>query len=437
MKRIWFLITGGIIAAAILGGSAFMWISSQRPVTENSPVVITKIAKNETDPAAFKAAYPRHFDSYMKNAQTLPAPLKYANSEKKHSKLAEYPYMTTLWNGYAFAKEYNEARGHVYTNDDVIGGNGTEGTKRIGEKTNLTCMYCKSAEVPQLLEKMGDAFFNTKLLADGNKDQFKHPISCSDCHNPETMELRITRPALTEALARRGVDVTKATQQEMRTYVCAQCHVTYFFNPNDKNRVTFPWDKGFEPEDIYAFETSDIKLTEWTHPQSGSNLIKARHPEFETFQGSVHQKAGLSCADCHMPYMKEGNTKISSHWWTSPMRTFTQSCATCHKQSEQQMKENILNIQDRTREALDRAGEANKAATLAIEKSQKAGADAKLLDEARALHREAQFYWDYVGAENSMGFHNPSKMMETLADSIDLARQAEVKAIQAEAAAKK
>lgn len=119
------------------------------------------------------------------------------------------------------------------------------------------------------------------------------------------------------------------------------------------------------------------------------------------------------------------------------MRTFTQSCATCHKQSEQQMKENILNIQDRNKEALDRAGEANKAAILAIEKAQKAGADAKLLDEARALHREAQFYWDYVGAENSMGFHNPSKMLETLADSIDLARQAEVKAIQAEAAAKK
>ncbi|HYF75549.1 MAG TPA: ammonia-forming cytochrome c nitrite reductase subunit c552 [Symbiobacteriaceae bacterium] len=430
MKRLWFLIIGGVMAAAILGGSFYMWLATQRPITENSPVVVTKIDINETDPVAFKAAYPRHFDSYMRNAEMNPPALKYASSEKKKSRLEQFPYMTTLWNGYAFAKEYNEARGHVYTNEELLGGPTTTPIKRVSAATNLTCMYCKSAEVPQLLEKMGNSFFNTKLLEGDNKAMFKHPISCSDCHNPETMELRITRPALTEALARQGKDVKQATRQEMRSLVCAQCHVEYFFNPKDNLRVTFPWDKGFEPENMYAYYQEQA-FSDWKHPQTEGNMLKAQHPEYEMFQGSAHQKAGLSCADCHMPYMKEGNTKISSHWWTSPMRTFEQSCGTCHKQSEQEMGERILHTQDRVKEALDRAGEANKAAILAIEKAKgAAGVDTKVLDEARALHREAQFYWDLASAENSMGFHNPQKFLETLADAIDLARQAELKAVQ-------
>ncbi|HLN62485.1 MAG TPA: ammonia-forming cytochrome c nitrite reductase subunit c552 [Symbiobacteriaceae bacterium] len=437
MKRIWLMVVGALVAVAALGSAAYTFIATQRPVTENVPVVVTKIDKNETDPAAFKAAYPAHYSSYMKNAEMNPPALKYASSEKKKSRLDQFPYMRTLWAGYAFSKEYNEARGHLYVLDDTIGGNGTVGTQRITAATNLTCMYCKSAEVPQLLEKMGNSFFNTKLLEGNNKAQFVHPISCSDCHNPETMELRITRPALVEAMARRGTPVEKATRQEMRSLVCAQCHVEYFFNPKDSNRVTFPWDKGFEPENIYAYY-QEQGFSDFKHAQTEGGMVKAQHPEFEMFQGSTHQAAGLSCADCHMPYMKEGTTKISSHWWTSPLRTFEQSCGTCHKQSEKEMQARVLNTQDRVKEGLDRAGEANKAAIEAIEKAKAvAGVDAKLLDEARALHREAQFYWDLASAENSMGFHNPQKFLETIADSIDLARQAELKANAAAAAAKK
>jgi len=279
--------------------------------------------------------------------------------------------------------------------------------------------------VPGLIEKMGDALYNTKLLADNNKDLFVHPISCSDCHDPQTMELRITRPALVEAMARIGRPVEKATRQEMRSLVCAQCHVEYFFNPNDANRVYFPWDKGFEPEDMYAYY-EEIGFSDWTHPQTGGGMLKAQHPEYEMFQGSAHQRAGLSCADCHMPYMTQGATKISSHWLTSPFRTFEQSCGQCHRESREEMGQRVLHTQDRIKEALDRAGIANQDAILAIEKAIAAGVDEEILNEARALHREAQFYWDLASAENSFGFHNPQKFFETIADSIDLARQAEL-----------
>jgi len=428
MNRSLSILLAAILSIGLIGGGAFYYLANKEEAAEKP--VVGAIAADETDPKAFALAYPSHYDSYMRNAEMNPPALKYASSEKKKSRLDQFPYMKVLWAGYGFSKEYNEARGHAYVLDDTMGGNGTVGTLRFNEKTNLTCMYCKSAEVPGLIEKMGDAFYNTKILENNNKALFEHPVSCSDCHNPETMELRITRPALVEAMARRGFDVKNATRQEMRSLVCAQCHVEYYFNPKDANAVTFPWDNGFEPEDMYAYYQEE-GFNDWTHPQTGGGMLKAQHPEYEMFQGSVHERAGLSCADCHMPYMKEGSTKISSHWWTSPFRTFEQSCTQCHKESKDEMGQRVLHTQDRVKEALDRAGEANKAAILAIEAAVKATGDAKLIDEARALHREAQYYWDLASAENSMGFHNPQKFMETLADSIDLARQAELKATQA------
>ncbi|MFB5082780.1 ammonia-forming cytochrome c nitrite reductase subunit c552 [Symbiobacterium thermophilum] len=422
MNRKWIIAIGAALAVVLVGVGTFTYVANKTEAVEGPAV---SISPNETDPAVFKLLYPAHYDSYMRNGEMHEPALKYASSEKKKSRLDQFPYMRTLWAGMAFSKEYNEARGHLYTLDDVVGGNGTEATQRINDKTNLTCMYCKSAQVPQLIEQMGDAFYNTKLLADNNTDLFVHPISCSDCHDPQTMELRITRPALVEAMERIGRPVENATRQEMRSLVCAQCHVEYFFNPNDANRVYFPWDKGFEPEDMYAYY-EEIGFSDWTHAQTGGGMLKAQHPEFEMFQGSVHQRAGLSCADCHMPYVTEGSTKISSHWWTSPFRTFEQSCAQCHRESQEEMAQRVLHTQDRVKEALDRAGIANQDAILAIEQAIAAGVDEEILNQARALHREAQFYWDLASAENSFGFHNPQKFLETLADSIDLARQAEL-----------
>ncbi len=57
-------------------------------------------------------------------------------------------------------------------------------------------------------------------------------------------------------------------------------------------------------------------------------------------------------------------------------------------------------------------------------------ADAALLDQARDLHRQAQFMWDFVSAENSTGFHNPEYALKILANSTNLARQAQMLAAQ-------
>lgn len=418
-RRAWVWGGGALGAAAVLVGAVLWGIGARSPVTEGA--MLTPIDPKERDPNVFGQYYPRHYDSYMKNSQILPPALRYGGADKSDN-LAKSPYMKTLWAGYGFSKEYNEDRGHVYSVQDVLE------IKRINEKSPASCIYCKSAEVPDLLEKFGDNLFQHKFTE--LKGEMKHPISCSDCHDPSTMSLRISRPAFVEAMSRRGVDVSKATRQEMRTYVCAQCHVEYYFQPGT-NKVVFPWDRGFDPENIYAYY-QEMNFTDWKNPVSGTPALKAQHPEFELFQGSTHQAAGLACADCHMPYIQEGNAKLSSHWWTSPLRTVEQSCTTCHRDSVDELKQRVLYTQDRVKDLLDRAGNANKAAIEAIAATAKLpNADAAGLDKARSLQREAQWYWDYVAADNSMGFHNPQKAMSTLGKSIELAQEARIIAIQA------
>lgn len=376
------------------------------------------LSEDETSAEVFGKHYPRHFDSFQRNRGPEASDLKEVSEfggSIPHSKLEANTDLKRLFQGSRFFFEYNEDRGHVWTLEDVTR------TKRVFEKTTATCLTCKSAQVPGLIQKLGPQYYTTPFseiikLA-------KDPISCSDCHNPKTMELRITRPAFKEAMARRGVDVDKATRQEMRSYVCGQCHVEYYFQPGTV-KLIFPWDKGFTPDEVYQYY-EEIKFKDHEHPATGTPLLKAQHPEFDMFQGSVHQSAGVACADCHMPYTKEGNVKITSHWWTSPLKTIQESCGACHRQDAEYLKGRVLYIQRKTADLQKRAGKALVEAIAAIEAASKTPrADQKLLESARQLHRQAQWYWDWVDAENSMGFHNPPLAMSTSGKAIDLAHQA-------------
>ena len=167
------------------------------------------------------------------------------------------------------------------------------------------------------------------MTFDDLKDEIVEPIGCLDCHDPKTMKLRLSRPALIDALQRQGRDLDSITNQEMRSLVCAQCHVTYYFEPETKE-ITFPWDKGIKADQILAYYDEE-GFSEWVHPDAGTGLVKPRHAEYETFMNSTHQSAGVACADCHMPYTRIGNKKISSHTWQSPLNNIEESCTTCHR----------------------------------------------------------------------------------------------------------
>lgn len=423
MKRTYWLATGGLAVLVVVLAVVALFYAKAQPTTE--PALLPSIAADETDPAVFGKYYPRHYDSYLKNSEMSNEDTVYGGSVPRDH-LAETPYQKILWAGYGFSKEYNEDRGHVYTMEDVTK------IKRVTEKTRANCLTCKSGLVPKMIEKYGQEYWNKPF-----KDLVPEAgvsISCSDCHDPKSMELRITRPSLVEAFQRQGRDITKVPQQEMRTLVCAQCHVEYYFEPG-ANKVIFPWDKGTDPEQIYSYY-QEIKFKDWEHATSKTPALKAQHPEYEMFQGSTHQSAGLSCADCHMPTKKEGTTKITSHWWTSPLKTMTESCATCHREDMTKLKNRVLYTQDKTADLLRRAGETNAQAIAAIDAAANTpGVDMAMVDKARGLHREAQWYWDYVAAENSTGFHNPQKAMATLGKAIDLAHQAKSTVEQAKAAA--
>ena len=329
--------------------------------------------------------------------------------------------MKRLWAGYAFALDHNEERGHYYAANDQAN---TQRVKVVSQPG--ACVNCHAAETPGLIEKMGWETFNSTPYND-LQPMLKTGTSCADCHDPETMDLRITRQAFKNAMEERGIDLSKATRQEMRTYVCAQCHVEYYFKGKDKV-LTFPCSKGLAVENIEEhYDEYDFK--DCTHKESGAPMLKMQHPEFEMWSSGIHARSGVACADCHMPYIRTGSVKISDHWIRSPLTHVNESCQTCHHWTVKELEKRVLEIQDKTAGLLRKAEEALVDAIDAIAAAKAEGASDADLKKARRLPRRASMRWDFVSSENSTGFHSPQESARILAESMDLARQAQIAAL--------
>jgi nitrite reductase (cytochrome c-552) len=285
-----------------------------------------------------------------------------------------------------------------------------------------------------------------------------HPVSCVDCHAPETMALRVTRPGLLDGIAKlaasdaevphlpsvqrwregtraRPYDANAdASRQELRSLVCGQCHVEYYCGP--KLTLFFPWAKGLKVEQIESlydetkFEDGH-RFYDWQHAETGAEVLKAQHPEFETWSQGLHARAGVACADCHMPYQREGAMKVSDHWVRSPLLNVARACQTCHPVAEAELQARVATIQGRTHQLMSESAAALVDMLDAIAAAKKGGAGADRLTEALALQRKAQWRLDFVNAENSMGFHAPQETARILAESIDYARRAQIAALEA------
>jgi nitrite reductase (cytochrome c-552) len=388
--------------------------------TPKAPIQPTTatIPEGELDPAVWGKVYPDHYASYLKQKEQTKGNSKYGGSIPE-SHLKESPAQVKLFAGYPFSEDYNEDRGHLWALEDV------SNSQRIGPKTVSSCWNCKSPNVKPLLDKMGDSFWATPFAE--LKDQIKHPIACANCHDPKTMALTLTSVPLLDTLKTRGIDPAKFSRQEMRTMVCAQCHVEYYFKPDNK-KVTFPWKYGLKMDDAEKLY-DEISFKDWNHQASQAPLLKAQHPDYELFSTGVHAANGVACADCHMPYVKQGQTKISSHHLQSPLNSISQSCQTCHKQSEEYLKNQVIGTQDtvfNTKVLLETAlSDAINAITTAAKNP---AAKADMINQARALHRKAEWRWDFISAENSMGWHSPKEALRILGEGIDMARQAQLKA---------
>ncbi len=411
-----------IVAAALTAAVAALLIniSKRKQEAAQYPLKVIEIPEGELDPVVWGKNFPDQYDRFVKTREDY-GETPYGGSTP-YSKLERYPAMIRLWAGYAFSIDHNEDRGHYYAQVDQSKTQRVQVVKQPG-----ACINCHAAETPQLIAELGWETFN-RTPYDDLKDRLHLGSSCADCHDPVTMELVITRSAFRNAMEQRGIDLGQATRQEMRSYVCAQCHVEYYFLGENKV-LTFPWSQGLTIDAIEK-HYDQYGFKDWAHKETGAPMIKIQHPEFELWSTGIHARSGVACADCHMPFMRVGGVKISDHWVRSPLTNLNQACQTCHRWSEEELRTRVAIIQDTTAGLLRRSEEALLAAIDAIVAARQAGATDEELKDALQLHRLAQMRWDFISSENSTGFHSPQEAARVLAESIDLARQAELKARQ-------
>ena len=332
----------GILTSSILNRRAEI-----ASVFNNKKVEITGIeSRNEV----FADNYPREYETWLRTAETE-FESKY-NGSFVVDVLEQRPEMVILWAGYAFSKDYGTPRGHMHAVNDV------RETLRTGAPMTdtdgpqpATCWNCKSPDVPRMMEEVGvSEFYAARWGAFGH--EIVNPIGCATCHEPENMNLHISQTALVEAFERQGKDITKATHQEMRSLVCAQCHVEYYFK-GDGSYLTFPWDKGMTVEDMEAYY-DEVQHVDYVHALSKAPILKAQHPDYEIALMGIHGQRGVSCADCHMPYMSEGGVKFSDHHIQSPLAKIDRTCLVCHRESEETLRQNVYERQEKVFEARNR-----------------------------------------------------------------------------------
>lgn len=452
-----------VIAAFATGIFALMSNIAERKVeARHRHVRVTEVTEDTTDPAIWGRNWPKQYDSYLKTAQRTST--KYGGHGGSESlpeeKIEREPWLKRMFLGYAFAIDYRDRRGHAYMLEDQ------EQTERMTKPQSGSCLHCHASLMPLYRELgEGDAM---KGFAESYKYSYKelnaklhdmghaHPVSCVDCHDPDTMQVRVTRPGFingiqafarsdasaqpfpTIELWRKGAKAEpynpnkEATRQEMRSFVCAQCHVEYYCGTGMP--LEFPWSKGLKAEDLEAHWNGRTlgpdgkRFFDYVSTETGAEILKTQHPEFELWSQGIHARSGVSCADCHMPYIREGATKVSDHWVRSPLLNVNRACQTCHRVSESELLARVEIIQDRTYDLMQRAAAALMGLMDAIQAAKAAGATDDQLQPARELQRAAQWRLDFIAAENSMGFHAPQEAARILGEAIDYARQGELAA---------
>jgi nitrite reductase (cytochrome c-552) len=421
----WLIFAATVVVVFFLGLLASS-IIERRTEAEFAYVPIVKYDQWEPRNAVWGKNFPREYESYLLTADTT-FRSKY-NGSATIDMLAGDPRLVVLWAGYSFSKEYYQSRGHYYAITDIRHTlrTGAPAENKPSPQPN-TCWSCKSPDVPRLMSKMGPAeFYNGTWDTKG--PEIVNPIGCADCHDAKTMNLQISRPALVEAFQMMGKDVTKATQQEMRSLVCAQCHVEYFFDKRDEKHsyLTFPWDKGLTADDAERYY-DEFMLTDWTHALSKAPMLKAQHPDFEIYSTGIHAERGVSCADCHMPYKSEGGQKFTDHHIQSPLNNVEASCAVCHREKTLTLIKDVNDRQDKIIGNRNKLEELLVRAHLEATKAWDLGATEDQMKAILMDIRHAQWRWDYSAASHGASFHAPVETGRIIAAGIDIAQEARIK----------
>lgn len=380
--------------AAQPGEIEYLNVEAPVPANENGVVTADEWAE----------IYPEIVASYKSNS----------DNNYRVDYLEQDPYIATLYEGFGFAKDYTSAVGHSYTLEDV------GKTERPHPLAN--CLTCKTPDYTKLVNDMGaDAY---KLDFEETYAQMNENISCYNCHENQAGnggELVVTHSYVTEALGDGMQDISP------KTLACGQCHIEYYFDPETK-ATGMPYDsvEAMDPEAILAYY-NEMGFSDWTQESTGTGLLKAQHPEFETFmgKGSMHS-AVLNCADCHMATtVSEDGVTYTSHKWESPLanQAILDTCAQCHGDTD--MTEKVKAIQEeitgREKEVGEKLAELKTKLADAVAAGEKSEDE---LNEIRSLYRNAQWYWDFCYVENSEGAHNSTLARRCLDTAESIADEA-------------
>jgi nitrite reductase (cytochrome c-552) len=419
----WLIFTASLIVVFLLG---ILANSIMERRAESVFAYTPQVEYNQWEPRneVWGENFPREFETYYNTADTS-FNSKY-NGNAMIDMLEVDPRLVVLWAGYGFSKDYNQGRGHYYAISDLQNSLRTGAPKKATDgPMPATCWTCKSPDVPRLMNEIGVAeFYKGKWAGKGH--EVVNPIGCGDCHDSETMNLRVTRPALIEAFQRQGKDINDATHQEMRSLVCAQCHVEYYF---DKNRVeganylTLPWDKGMDVESMEEYY-DEIGFKDWTHKLSKAPMLKAQHPGYEVYLKGIHADRGVSCADCHMPYKSEGGQKFTDHHIQSPLNNIANSCQVCHREETDKLIKNVYTRQDQIIGNRDKLEELLVRAHVEAKKAWDLGATETEMKPVLMGIRHAQWRWDYAAASHGGSFHAPTEISRVISTGIVRAQEA-------------
>lgn len=506
-----------VFVVAVVGTLLVTWVLitmfGHKQAARQPFVRVAEVDEISTDPEPWGRNWPHQFDGWKATAGDK---FYGGSSALPESKLDKHPWLKRLYAGYAFSIDYREARGHAYMLYDQ--GVTERVTQKPQAGACLHChasntvMYrregLKAMGLPHDDEALASDF-NMEAVIRGFREVSRkpydevlglvmsspdgtpgenepavpqppiggftgefageeipsdhpaitgeaHPVSCIDCHDPETMAVRVTRPGFVLGIAalaesdeptshlpsiekwRRGdrdrpFDPNRdATRQEMRSFVCGQCHVEYYCA--NKDTLEFPWGQGLRMEQQEAHwdakkfpDGSDFY--DYEHGETGAKVLKVQHPEFELWSQGIHARSGVSCADCHMPYERDGAMKVSSHNIQSPMKNINSACQQCHNDDEATLREKVETIQGRTMAHMERAAVAMTDMLDAVLEAKAAGATDEQLAPVYSLQRKAMWRLDYISSENSRGFHADQEATRILGESIDYSRQAQAMAL--------
>src|SRR5688572_14847606 len=207
------LAAAAVTAVAAIAIAALLTNIFQRKLEARNPFYrVVALTDTTDDPNVWGRNFPLQYDAYRRTVDQ--SRTRYGGSEAlprtptgadprsivAQSRLEEDPRLKQFWAGYAFAADFREERGHAFMLDDQ------EFTRRQAVTPQPgTCLNCH-ASMYVAYRRAGDGDpirgferLNQMPYAQARQN-VRHPVACIDCHVPETMALRVTRPAFVEGM---------------------------------------------------------------------------------------------------------------------------------------------------------------------------------------------------------------------------------------------